>query len=258
MSCALVLAIWWWPASAAATPHPLPFSYNYETLPADQLEIEQYADLVPTRVLRDNGDGTQDRVFDTGATLVTEIEYGLTDRIEAGFYFQFEQSASAGSPGLTFDGVKQRLRFRLGEPGKWPVDVGLYVELAELHDELELEEKLLLQRRFGNLTAVVNLWIEHEYELQDSKLEHLYNPTVGVSYELSPKLFVGLEYWARGNFESEEGEAVHYLGPTFMAQSGKVFLSLGAYARLDNLGEASKVDDPFGKLWFRTLIGVEL
>ena len=35
-------------------------------------------------------------------------------------------------------------------------------------------------------------------------------------------------------------------------------LSLGVYARLDGIGKAAVVDDPYGKLWVRTIVGVEL
>jgi hypothetical protein len=249
------------PAVASATPHPLPFSYTWETLNNDQLEVEQYVDLTPVKLQQEQADGTLKGVFDLGSTLITEIEYGLTDRIEGGFYFQFKQDAGGQ---LGFDGIKQRLRFRLGQPGG--LDVGLYIELAELHDEIELEEKLLLQYRTGKLNFVANLWIEQEYEFQKEELELVANPTAGVVYQFSPKFLGGIEYWGRGKIELEEEEMeggeeapfVHYLGPTFLAQRGNISLSLGAYLRLDNLGDGSKVDDPFGKLWFRTLLAVQL
>src|SRR6185503_7565812 len=81
------------PAVASATPHPLPFSYNWETLGNDQTGIEQYVDLSPVKLSQEQPDGSFKKVFDLGSTLVTEVEYGLTDRIEAGFYFQFVQDA---------------------------------------------------------------------------------------------------------------------------------------------------------------------
>lgn len=258
------------PAVATANPRPLPFSYPYETLPSGKLELEQYTDLVPVRVARENPDGTLDGVFGVRSILQTEIEYGLTDRVEVGWYFVFRQAASATTPVLQFSGVKQRVRFRLAEAGEWPVDVGLYLEVAELHDEFEVEEKLLLSRRFGAVTAVVNLWIEQEYYFQSGDTKHIYNPTAGVTYELSPKSIVGLEYWGRGRFDraedvTDEAGATdapkrthHYLGPTFLAQSGKLFFSLGAYVRLDGLTGTQTAGDPYGKLWFRSVIGVDL
>jgi hypothetical protein len=50
----------------------------------------------------------------------------------------------------------------------------------------------------------------------------------------------------------------HYLGPTLLYQTGMVFLSLGAYARLDGVAKSAVVDDPYGKLWVRSIVGLEL
>ena len=261
-----------WSATASANPRPLPFSYPYETLPGGKLEVEQYVDFTPVRVPRENPDGTLDGVFGMRSVLQTELEYGITDRIELGWYFLFRQGATAGTPFLRFAGVKQRLRVRLAEAGEWPIDVGLYAEVAELDDELEFEEKILLAKRFGPVNVVANLWVEQEYYFQTGDTKYLYNPTAGVSYELSPKIVAGLEYWSRGRFDSANDKndvmdagaseaptrTHHYLGPTFLAQQGKVFFSLGAYLRLDGLADGAKVGDPFGKVWIRSLIGVEL
>lgn len=255
---------------ASANPRPLPFSYPYETLPAGKFEVEQYADLVPVRVERENPDGTLDGVFGVRSILQTELEFGITDRVEFGWYFAFRQGASSGTPFLRFSGVKQRVRVRLAEAGEWPVDLGLYLEVAEFYDEIEVEEKILLSRRFGPITAVANLWVEQEYYFQTGDTKYIYNPTAGVTYEFSPKFIAGLEYWGRGRFDTAkdttditgESEAPtsthHYLGPTFVAQSGSVFFSLGVYLRLDGIADRAVVGDQFGKVWVRSLIGIEL
>lgn len=253
---------------AEANPRPLPFSYPYETLGQNQFEVEQYADLVPVRVARENPDGTLDGVMGLRAVLQTELEFGVTDRLELGFYFAFSQDAAAGSAALRFDGVKQRGRLRLAEQGEWPVDVGLYLELTEFQDELEIEEKILLAKRFGNLNVLVNLWVEHEWYYQIGKTELVFNPTAGAAYQISPKFLVGVEYWGRGEFGEEESSAAraeeeeegmhHFVGPTFLAQSGKVFFSAGAYLRLDELDEPLRAGDSFGHVWIRTVLGVEL
>lgn len=256
-------------ASAAANPHANPFSYPYGTLPAGKLEVEQYMDLVPVRVERENPDGTLDGVISLRSVLTTELEFGITDRLELGWYFQFRQGASATTPFLRFDGVKQRLHYRFAEAGQLPVDIGIYGELAEFHNEIEFEEKLLLARRLDRLYLVANLWVEQEWYFQTGDTKFIYNPTVGASYELSPKVIVGAEYWARGRFDNAANAtdpnnsdaptaAHHYLGPTLLLQTANVFLSLGVYARLDHLGTVQAVDDPYGKLWVRTIVGVEL
>jgi hypothetical protein len=256
-----------------ATPRPLPFTYPAHTPPQGSLEVEQYVDIVPVRVAREDADGTR-AVTSLRSVLQTELEYAFTDRLEGAFYFTFRQNASATSPVLTFQGVKQRLRYEISERGVWPIDVGIYGEIAEFHNELEFEEKVLLSRRFGAFSAACNLWVEQEYYFQIPEWRFLYNPTAGATYDLSPNFVVGLEYWVRGRFDDDDSSAAapgvtattseipsgarHYLGPTFMAQTADAFFTVGAYARLDHLGDSLVVGDQFGKVWVRALIGVHL
>lgn len=258
-------------APASATPHPLPFTYPYETLPGGALELEQYVDMVPMRVVRETDTGS-DAVTSVRYNLETEAEYGLTDHIEAAWYFVFRQGASADTPAMRFMGVKQRVRFRFADTGELPVDLGLYLEVAEFHNEFEFEEKLILARRFGRLSLHANLWVEQEYYFQDEAWRYLYNPTAGVAYQVVPSFFFGLEYWARGRFgdtdtasgdaSGSDGEAAsethHYGGPTLMVQSSQGFASLGTYLRWDGLGQGAEPDDPWGKVWVRVLFGVDL
>ena len=252
---------------AAANPHPLPYSYPYQTLPKGKVEVEEIADLIPMRVAREKEDGTRDAVTSVRSRLQTELELGISDRLELGLYFSFHQGATAATPALQFEGLKQRLRYRFAEEGDWPLDMGVYFELAEFHNEIEIEEKLLLSRRFGYLTLVSNLWVEQEYYFQTEEWKLIYNPTLGGVYELSPNLMLGLEYWARGRFNKSTvavGETGtdsptaprHYLGPTILLQSGEAWWSTGVYARLDNLAEAAQAEDPYGKVWIRTMVGM--
>ena len=252
---------------AHATPRPLPFTYPVETLPPGSLEVEQYVDLVPVRVARE-GDAGTDAVTSLRSVLQTELEYGLTDRLELGFYLQFRQGASATSPFLQFQGIKQRLKFRLSDPLTWPINVGLYGEVAEFHDEIELEEKILLSRRFGRFGLAASLWLEQEYYFQIDEWRLIYNPTLGAHVDVTPAFSLGAEYWLRGRFDEDTRNdrttndtptaAHHYLGPTAMMQGEKGFLSLGAYARLDGVGESARVGDAWGKLWVRVLLGIHL
>lgn len=254
-------------SAALANPHPLPFSYPYQTLPKGRVEVEEIADLVPMRVAREKEDGTRDAVTALRYQLQTELELGVTDRLELALYFSFHQSATADTPAMRFDGMKQRLRYRFAEEGDLPVDMGLYFELAEFYNEVELEEKLLLSKRFGYLTAVSNLWVEQEYYFQTKEWKLIYNPTAGVHYEFSPNFMLGLEYWARGRFDQADaatGQATsdspsgarHFLGPTVLLQSGEAWWSTGVYARLDNLGQSLQAEDPYGKVWVRTMVGL--
>jgi hypothetical protein len=252
---------------AGATPRPLPFTYPAETLPKGALEVEQYVDLVPVRVPREEAGGTK-AVTSLRSELQTELEYGIAERLELGFYFAFQQGASATSPYLQFRGLKQRLRYELSEKPYWPLGVGLYGEIAEFHNELEFEEKLILSRRFGPVGIATNLWVEQEYYFQDDDWRFIYNPTFGAYYEFSPAFMLGAEYWFRGRFDhdsptpgatSELPSTVrHYAGPTVMVEADKYFLSLGSYLRVDHLSKALPLGDPSGRVWFRLLVGVML
>ncbi|MFN0246318.1 MAG: hypothetical protein ACKV2T_05390 [Kofleriaceae bacterium] len=257
-------------ASAAhANPRPLPISYPYETLPEDKVEIEQHVDLVPVRVERERLDGTFEGVWGVRSVLATKLAWGITDRLELGFYFQFRQGASGTTPFMRFDGIKQRLRYRFADTGELPVDIGLHLEVGEYQNEIDFEQKLVLSKRFGDIVAVANLGVAQEWYFQDDTTKYIYNPTVGASYEITPRFHVGLEYWARGRFDDTSDDPVtagddapvkthHYVGPTFLYQASSIFVSLGVYARLDDIGDTSVVGDPYGKVWFRSILGIEL
>lgn len=251
-------------APAAATPRSLPFTYPYHTLPAGAAELEQYLDVIPTRVERERSDGTIEGVLGHRYVLQTELEYGLTDRLEAAFYLVFRQSAAVGAGSLHLQGTKQRLRYRLATDDEWPVGVAGYLEVAEFNDEIELEEKLILGRRFGRLQVLANAWFEEERYFQTKETKLIYNPTAGVTWEWAPRLITGLEYWVRGRLGGGSASAEapsrphHYLGPTLLLQGHTLWFSLGAYLGLSSVGKGFQVGEAYGPLWVRALLGVDL
>lgn len=256
-SVAVAIATVFAAKTARANPKTLPYSYGTATSPPGAMEVEAIVDLVPIRVAKEQTDGTLLELTALRYQLTTEFEYGLTDRLELGFYMAFMQGAAADGAPLVFQSIKQRVRFRLSEPEAWPVDVGLYFELAEAYNEIEFEEKILLQRRFGPLTAVANLWIEQEYYFTTDESRFVYNPTLGLTWTVVPGLTLGAEYWARGRFDNDD-RSRHYVGPTVQVARGEYWFALGAYMRVDNLGKDEIVNDAFGRLWFRVIAGIGL
>lgn len=236
--------------AAAANPRPLPFTYPYETLAKGGLELEQFVDLIPVVTINE-AEGT--REWSAAFALVTEIEYGITDRLELGLYLAAK--TEPGEAPLVFDGIKQRLRYRLVDSGQWPVDVALYLELAELHDEIELEAKINLQRRLGPARVMVNLSGERAFDFHGGG-EWVLNPSAGVAVELTPWMSLGVEYWIHA-VVGEVG-AAQYLGPTLSVQWRQLWVTVAPYLRLDNLGVAVESNDALGRLWVRTVIGLNL
>ena len=251
------------PGIALADPHPLPFSYSYATLPRGSSELEQYVDVTPVRAFDLTGASTTTQ----RSVLITEMEYGLTDRLELGIYLQFSNNPGLGTGDapLHLDGLKQRLRYRFAEAGAWPVNVGVYGEVAELSNEIELEAKLLLDRRIGRWLLIANLWGEREF-YYGGRREWVVNPTAGASFEIMPAVRVGVEYWMRGEFgaslppgvQSFNGAFHHYVGPAFLFQGTRVWLAVAPYVRLDAWDRAGQIGDQFGRIWIRTIIGIDI
>ncbi len=207
----------------------------------------------------------------------TEFEYGITDRLELGLYVTIAPTTDAvqNVPPLTEGtGIKERLRLRLAEEGQWPVDVGLYGELVENERELELEAKIILQRRIGDLRIVANLWGEREYEnFSIHQGDWVINPTLGVTYQVTPVFHPGIEGWMRAEFPDSTptrgtfnlGPQV-YVGPTMMFDFGNFWWTTGAYFRVTDVGRSAvrrpfaaggvQAPDAFGSVWIRMIIGL--
>jgi hypothetical protein len=249
------------PAVASATPRALPFSYPYATLSRGQLELEQFVDLSPVRGL----DTTGALRYAPRGVLTTELEYGLTDRLELALYIQLSEDPASGTgdSALHFDGIKQRLRWRLAEAGEWPVDVALYGELAELRNEFEVEAKVILEKRLGRLQLITNLWAEHEF-YYDGRREWVLNPTAGGSFEITPAVHLGAEYWMRAEFGGGAPAGAfnpaphHYVGPALLLLFNRFWWTIGPYVRLDALDRPTQLGDQFGRVWVRTIVGIDI
>jgi hypothetical protein len=252
------------PATARANPRPLPFTYTSETIEQGGLEIEQFADFVPLKALSSTSGG---RVTYAATQFQTEMEYGITSRLELGLYLTL-----APGPGDAFtttarltegNGLKQRLRYLLAPPGEWPIDVGLYGEIAESDAEVELEGKIILQRRIGRLRIATNLWAEYELYYQPHK-DIVLNPTLGATYEITPIVHVGAESWLRVEWPNppphprpfDLGPHV-YAGPTVLLNFGKLWWSTGLYARTTDVAHSMQPAEAFGPFWARTIVGLE-
>jgi len=258
--------------TARATPRVLPFSYPNETLSNGQTEVELITDANPQRVAADATDPSRGNLWEPQLILQTEIEYGLTNRFELGFYQVFVADPQPGGQNaLAFDGLKWRLRTRLAEPGQLPVDIGFYFELETMHDELAFEGKLNLQRRAGRALILSNLWVEEQIErpydtgAHGRKAHFVVNPTAGVAYEVTPSFQPGLEFWARGQLKASgeteqdrENSRVHYfIGPTTFVNLGRLWLSAGLYFNANSM-HRPEPGDAYGPFWFRSILGMDL
>jgi hypothetical protein len=243
----------------------LPFTYTTETLAEGELEVEQFVDLTPVKGL----DGLDNATWYAGTQFQTEFEYGITDRLELGLYVVYVPTPAEFvqvAPMTEVTGAKERLRYVFADPGAWPIDVGVYGELVEGQTEAEIEAKILLQRRIGKLRIDTNLWAEYELYYATSQKDIVLNPTLGATYEITPAVHLGAEGWMRVEFPNPApsprpplalGPAV-YVGPAVLFNFGKLWWSTGLYARVTEVDHTMQPGEPYGPVWMRTIIGLNL
>jgi hypothetical protein len=260
----LILISWTIADTASANPRVFPFTYTVDTLPKGELELEQYVDYIPVRVSLQSGKQNW-----YGATdFQTELEYGITSKLELGLYVTF-----APTPGQEYylvptpiegNGLKERLKYRFAEPGAWPVDLGVYGELVEDQREIELEAKVLLERRVGPVRIAANLTGEREYYLNSQK-DWVLNPSLGASVEATAAIQPGVEAFSRSEYTSPKiaprpfdlGPHV-YVGPTLLSQFGRLWWAVGAYARITDQSHKLQPGESYGNYWVRSVVGYEL
>jgi hypothetical protein len=254
-------------ATSRANPRALPFTYTTDTLPKGAVEIEQYVDLVLLRAISPNSTNVE---WYLPSAFQTEIEIGLADRLELGLYMTFvpdagEQFASKALFPGTGNGLKQRLRYIFADPGALPVDIGVYGELAENEREVELEAKVLLQRRFDRLCIAANLSGELELYFSGQR-ELVINPSLGATYEIAPSLHVGIDGWLRGEYPRNPPPSERtfglgpqaYVGPAVMVNFGKLWWAVGGYVRVTDRAHHLIFGEPYGPLYVRSMIGYDL
>jgi hypothetical protein len=256
-------------SSAGANPRALPFTYTTDTIAPGNAELEQYVDLTPLRAISPT---TSKEVSYLASALQTELEIGLAERLELGLYVTFvpsfgDQLAGAATFAGVGDGIKQRLRYTINPtPDTVPVigNAGVYAEVAENERELELELKLLVERRFDLLRIAANLSAEYEFYFS-SQRELVLNPSLGATYELSPSLHLGIDSFLRAEYPHPKPAMrtfglgpQAYAGPAILVLTRKVWWSVGAYARVTSVGHDLAPGEPYGRVWVRSMIGFDL
>jgi hypothetical protein len=229
------------------------YTYPYMTLPGGSFELEHYLDLglKGTTTAWEGPSATtlqRDWTHPTWQHQV-ELEYGITDRLDFGFYNVFQQDASGA---LQFEGVKVRSRYRFADPGVHAVDAGVYLEYVYFGDMMEIEQRLILSKILGRVEVACNAMVEEEIELGPKEWEYVFTPSLGVGYHFSPGFAAGVEYVGR-MLIAEESLAYYasYLGPGISVAAGPFYWTLAAEAQLGRHSNLAAVQ-------IRSLFGIVL
>lgn len=211
------------------------FAYSYEPnrAPAGSWEIEQW---VTWKTAKRDSPGFHR--FD----LRTEVEVGVTDWLTLGLYlsdWRVERDAD-GTTRTDWRNAAIEAIVGVSDPVEDPIGFALYFEVKGGDELFELEHKLIFGKTLGPVTVAYNATIEAEWEgerFDERKGE--FQQTLGVSYQISPRLLVGLELlheielpeWDRAE------RSVVYAGPNISVRSGSFFATLAPMIQVTSVRE---------------------
>lgn len=201
------------------------FTYLYEapTAPPGSIELEN-------GVTWARGAGWND-VF-----IREEIEVGITDRLQLGIYPLDWSHHRDG--GFEYNGGAVELIYNLSNPVVDPAGISLYQEISVSRQHFESESKLIAQKNFGRWILDYNATLEAEWEEkgleeQNGELQE----AVGASYEISPRLSVGIEFLHEFGFPDwRDDEKIRnvFVGPNISYRHQSWFVTVTALAQATN------------------------
>jgi hypothetical protein len=187
------------------------FTYTYESLVLNPGEIE-VEPWITYRVGRDDYYARLDHRL--------EFEAGLTQRLQTAVYLNFRattaQADSSLSSEFEWSGISNEWKLKLRDPVADPFGLALYFEWGASTSEVELEGKLIVDKRTSNFLAAFNAVIEPEWELEiepgtddvGAEDEVNFEFDLGLAYFPSSKFSIGIE--ARNHNEYVPGEGYEH------------------------------------------------
>jgi len=245
-------------ATVQADDRKFTYSYEAKTLPPGTWEFEQWATL---QTGKDAG---------TWNTWLfrEEIEYGISDRLNASIYLNSEYQANSGVPGFDdehrfgFKSMSTEWKYKLSDPSTDAIGSLLYGELGFSNDEYEIEAKLVLSKEIGRFTFAYNFIYEAELEqaLDEQPVwrwEHIISNTLGASYSVTERFSVGVEaldVFRNAPVEDHKTHA-YYAGPNVHVSSGAWWATFTVLKQISFNG-LELTDGDNTKWQFRLIFGV--
>ena len=201
------------------------FLYETPTSPPGSVELENTVTLA-------HGSNWND-VF-----IREELEVGITDRFQLGIYPLDWSHYSDG--GFESKGGAVEAIYNLSNPVIDPIGISLYEEISAARQHFESESKLIAQKNYGRWILDYNATLEAEWE--DRHLEEQtgeLQQALGASYEISPRLSVGLELLHEFVFPDWNDRVTNvFIGPNISYRRNQWFVTATALAQAtDTSGE---------------------
>jgi hypothetical protein len=203
------------------------FGYLYEapTTPPGIFELENYA----TARFGEGG-------FDQ-SDFRHELEFGITDRLQASIYFaNWSYVRKGDNRGTHYDTASLETIYNFTNPAGDPIGISVYQELSAGRRVIESETKLIAQKNFGPLILAYNFTLEAEWDGEGLR-EHAgeLQQAFGASYELAPRLSVGVEMLHEivlPDWQCAKSDNNFLLGPNFSYRGNRWFATVTGLAQV--------------------------
>ena len=185
-----------------------------------------------------------------------ELEFGVTDKFQVSVYLAdwFYRNDQAGS-GFSYSDSAIELIYNLTNPVVDLVGLSIYGEIRAGDQVVELESKLIAQKNFGPLILAYNATLEAVWEGSDlEQREGEFSQALGASYEVSPRVSVGVELLHEFVFPEwrDRGRIRNFfIGPNISIRSGRWFVTTTALAQATDTEDEPEVQ-------VRTIFGIDI
>lgn len=185
-----------------------------------------------------------------------ELEYGVTEKFQASLYLaDWFYEADHERSRFTYSDSAVELIYNLTNPVVDPVGLSIYGEVRVGDRLIELESKLIAQKNLGPLIIAYNATLESVWKGHElGEREGEFSQALGASYEISPRISVGLELLHEFVFPEwrDEGNIINFfVGPNVSYRRANWFVTVTALAQATDTE-----DEP--DLQVRTIFGIAL
>ncbi len=210
------------------------FTYTYESavLPKDGREIEVWT---TPGLGRDH--------FYSRFDERVEFEVGLTDRLQTSLYLNFGALTAETMPGMRqssveFQGISSEWKYKLRDPVADALGSALYAELLAGPTEVELEAKLIVDKRIGKVLLAANLVGELGLEFEEKATDPagVVELDAAATYSVRPGLSLGLELRSHNQIMEEAWRtSVLFAGPVVAYAASSWWVALSVMPQLPAL-----------------------
>ena len=184
-----------------------------------------------------------------------ELEFGVTDRFQASIYLADWSYTSSDNSGTVFSDAAVELIYNLTNPVTDPIGISLYQEYRGGDRIFEWESKLIAQKNLGRFILAYNATLEAVWQGSGlSEHEGEFQQALGATYEISPRISVGLEFLHEFVFpEWRDDETIRnvFVGPNVSYRRRNWFVTVTGLAQA-----TSTPDEPDFQV--RTIFGIGL